>query len=107
MPQVAPALPRLTERQRDIFLFIFDRFSQSRTYPSQSEIKRHFKTKSNNTGAMVKPLLRKGLLHTPSGGGRGEYAFTSLGVEYLEHQNRRLPPELLIDDNQPELTESC
>ena len=105
MVQVAPALPRLTDRQKDILFYIFDQFSQSRTYPSLSDIRRRFRTKSKNTSAMIKPLLRKGLLHVPAGAGRGEYAFTSLGVEFLEYQNRVLPRELLIESNQTELSE--
>ena len=96
MSRLIEPLPPLTERQEEILRYIFTYFRDSLSYPTKSQICRHFKAKSNNTTALVNPLFKKGMLRRLPG--RGAYELTEQGVEKVRRLGIRVPKRILEDD---------
>lgn len=100
MSRLIEPLPVLTERQEDILRYIFTHFRESLSYPTKSQICRHFEAKSNNTAALVNPLFKKGLLRKLAG--RGVYELTEQGVEKIRRLGIRIPKHILEDEDSPQ-----
>jgi DNA-binding MarR family transcriptional regulator len=79
-----PEMPRLTARQLQILKFLFSYYTQNRYYPTQREIAKGVKLSTNNCGAYIDPLIRKGYLERRSLSKGRNLAFTALGLERLK-----------------------
>lgn len=103
MVKPVQALPRTTDRQIQILKFIFGEFVKLRTYPTKSAITRNLQVRTNNNGAVLKPLFQKGLMRDLPG--RGEYELTALALELLKVRGVKIPDSILSDDKQGTLVD--
>lgn len=103
MARLIDPLPTLTPRQEDILRYIFTHFRETLSYPTKSQICRHFNAKSNNTAALVDPLFKKGILRRLSG--RGSYELSEQGVTKIQRMGIRVPKYLLEEEAPTQQTE--
>jgi SOS-response transcriptional repressor LexA len=75
----------LTEKQKDLLLFICEYLAENKTLASNSEICRHLHVSSNNAGSYLKPLEIKNYLYREPGIG---YFPTPLALNMLHEDGR-------------------
>jgi len=81
---IPPEMPRLTARQLEILTFLYSYYIKNRFYPTQREIAGGVGLATNNCGAYIQPLIRKGYLERRSLSRGRNLAFTALGLERLK-----------------------
>ncbi len=101
MAKLVSPIPRLTPRQETVLTFVFDTFKARQFYPTLLDIKNHLGSKSNNTGALVAPLFKKGYLQRLHG--RGNYEITERGIDFLRGAGTTIPTDLLEHNTQLDL----
>lgn len=81
MPQ---EMPPLTKRQFQILSFHYQFYVTHRFYPTQREIAKGVDLSTNNCGAYLQPLVRKGYLERRTLTRGRNLALTPLGLELLK-----------------------
>ncbi len=57
MSRLIEPLPQLTPRQEDILRFVFKYFKESLSYPTKSQICRHFNAKSSASESIIQERI--------------------------------------------------
>lgn len=96
MPRLKAPLPRLTERQREILKHILTYYVKNLSYPTKSQVCKHFGRQSRNTTAMLRPLFQKGDLTDLRD--RGQYEISPQGIQRLQTMGVDIPEELLEEE---------
>lgn len=60
-------IPKLTDRQKDLLLYICEYLGNENEIPTHLQICRHLNVKTNNAGPYLNPLAKKGYLEKAEG----------------------------------------
>ncbi len=79
-------LPPLTDRQAECLMYLLTYFSEFRYYPTQREIAKKMKLKTNSAATFLEPLRKKGYLEKEPGRNRN-IRLTNLAIHKLRLMN--------------------